>query len=67
MKKKEELNDLKETAEALEKKLDELNEEELVQIFGGSIGSVKQELKNLLTKIDLSEIDDWVCSDYWDN
>ena len=36
-KKKEELNTLKDEADALNKKLAELNEEELAQVFGGHV------------------------------
>ena len=42
MKTKEELNELKEEVETLNKKLAELNEEELAQVAGGSVDDVYQ-------------------------
>ena len=41
MKTAEELNALKEEVETLNKKLAELTEEELAQVFGGAAGSVQ--------------------------
>ena len=52
MKTKEELNALKQEVEALNRKLHELTEEELVQVTGGNI---ELEIKNLAKKYLQSE------------
>lgn len=54
MKTKEELNTLKEEVEALNKKLAELNEDELAQVFGGHEPRVRpgRDLPNLEPPVD---------------
>ena len=54
MKTKEELNALKEEVETLNKKLDELTEEELAQVSGGVLPGLQPSVKIAHTKTTIS-------------